>query len=301
MKKIERLLNLISALLSTERPLSRHEIRERIPGAYSESDESFRRTFERDKDELRALGLPISLEKILGTDPPLEGYRIHKSDYEADHPSLEGDEIAALHLASNLIRLQGDDIDSTFYKMGGVLKEKPSALSEIPTERLMELCMQALHEHQSIFFKYKNERREVNPYRLVFSGGRWYLIAHDNNREGIRHFRLDRIEGEIELTTQKFEPSDEFSEISEEPPWRFGEEENLVELKINKSHVSWALEIIGQKSAYEELSDGSIILYEVVRDWQIFRSFVFSFLDAAELLNPPECREALIEWLELIK
>ena len=118
------------------------------------------------------------------------------------------------------------------------------------------------------------------------------MIAHDNNREGIRHFRLDRIQGEIELTTQKFEPSDEFSEISAEPPWRFGEEENLVELKINKSHVSWALEIIGQKSAYEELSDGSIILYEVVRDWQIFRSFVFSFLDAAELLSPPECREA---------
>ncbi len=74
-------MNLISALLSTERPLSRHQIRERIPGAYAESDESFRRTFERDKDELRALGLPISVERIPGSYPTLEGYRIHRIEY----------------------------------------------------------------------------------------------------------------------------------------------------------------------------------------------------------------------------
>ena len=108
MKKIERLLNLNSALLSTERPLSRHDIRERIPGAYAENDESFRRTFERDKNELKTLGLPISMERIPGTDPPLDGYRIRQSDYEANHPVLDAEEIAALHLASNLIHLQGD-------------------------------------------------------------------------------------------------------------------------------------------------------------------------------------------------
>ena len=301
MKKIERLLNLISALLSTEKPLSRHSIRERIPGAYSENDESFRRTFERDKDELRALGLPISLEKIPGTDPPLEGYRIHKSDYEADHPLLDNEEIAALHLASNLIHLQGDDIDSPFYKMGGVLQEKAAPVSEIPTETLMEICMHALVEHLSVIFKYKSEMREVNPYRLVFAGGKWYLIAHDKNREAIRHFRLDRIQGEIELTTEKFELNDDVSEISQEPPWRFGEEKNEVQLKVDKTHASWALEMIGEKALYEELSDGSIILYETVRDWRIFRTFVLSFLDAAELLEPPECRESLIEWLESIQ
>ena len=80
MKKIERLLNLISALLSTERPLSRDELRERIPGAYE-----VRRTFERDKAELKALGLPISLERIPGTDPPSEGYRIHQRENDTDN------------------------------------------------------------------------------------------------------------------------------------------------------------------------------------------------------------------------
>ena len=298
MKKIERLLNLISALLSTERPLSRHEIRERIPGAYAESNESFRRAFERDKDELRALGLPISLERIPGTDPPLEGYRIHKSDYEADHPLLDPEEIAALHLASNLIHLQDDDIDSPFYKMGGVLEDKRSAISEIPNETLLDVCLRSLIERSTILFTYKNARREVNPIRVVFSGSNWYLIAYDKERLDVRHFRLDRIEGEIELTFEKFTPYTEVSEISQEPPWRFGEEEKLVELKIHKSHAAWALEIVGESAVYEELPDGSIVLHEVVRDWKIFRSFVFSFLDSAEVIKPPESRKAIIHWLE---
>jgi len=297
-KKIERLLNLISALLATERPLSRHEIRERIPGAYAEDDESSRRTFERDKDELRALGLPISMEEVPGTDGPLKGYLIRRSDYEANHPVLDAEEIAALHLASNLIHLQGDDIDSPFYKMGGVLRDKAPAMGEIPREKLIDTCMHALIERLAILFSYKNDKREVNPIRLVFSGGNWYLIAYDKDRQAIRHFRLDRIEGQIELTNEKFETHPEASEITQEPPWRFGEEEKAVELKIDKSHAAWALETVGERVVYDELSDGSIILHEVVRDWKIFRSFILSFLGSAEVMKPPESRKAITDWLE---
>ena len=105
----------------------------------------------------------------------------------------------------------------------------------------------------------------------------------------------------LEYLPEKFELNDDVSEISQEPPWRFGEEKNEVQLKVDRTHASWALEMIGEKALYEELSDGSIILYETVRDWRIFRTFVLSFLDAAELLEPPECRESLIEWLESIQ
>ena len=67
MKKLERLLDFVALLLETERPLTRHEIRDALPpGAYAEDDESFRRTFERDKDELRELGLPIVWEAVAG-------------------------------------------------------------------------------------------------------------------------------------------------------------------------------------------------------------------------------------------
>ena len=298
MKKIERLLNLVSALLDAEKPLSRQSIRERIPGAYSENDESFRRTFERDKDELRALGIPISLNKVPGTAPPVDGYQILKVDYEADHPVLEADEIAALHLASNLFHLSGEDTESIFYKMGGVLQENKSALSEIPTEVLDKKIMIGINERFTILFDYKDEQREVNPYRLVFSAGNWYLIGYDKLREDFRHFRADRIEGKVELTDQKFELIEESSEISHGPPWRYGEEEKNIELKINKSHAAWALELLGNDAKYKELSDGSIIVSEIVRDWSKFLFFLFSFLDSAEILSPPEAREEVIDWLK---
>ena len=69
-------------------------------GAYADSEEAFRRTFERDKDELRALGLPLVVELVPGTDPPIDGYRIYRDQYEAQSPEFDADELAALHLAS---------------------------------------------------------------------------------------------------------------------------------------------------------------------------------------------------------
>jgi len=104
MKKLERLLDLVALLLETERPLTRHEIRDALPpGAYAEDDVSFRRTFERDKDELRELGLPIVLEAVAGWESSGSGYRIHRSAMEADLPALDPEELASLALASAMV------------------------------------------------------------------------------------------------------------------------------------------------------------------------------------------------------
>ena len=74
MKKLERLLDLVALLLEAERPLGRHEIRDGLPpGAYADDDEAFRRTFERDKDELRNLGIPIEVESFPGWDASQAG------------------------------------------------------------------------------------------------------------------------------------------------------------------------------------------------------------------------------------
>ena len=58
--KTERLLNLVIALLSTRMPLSKARIRAAVPQYHgTASDEAFDRMFERDKDELRELGIPL--------------------------------------------------------------------------------------------------------------------------------------------------------------------------------------------------------------------------------------------------
>src|SRR5258706_572554 len=76
MTKLERLLNLIAALIHTVVPMTADEIREEVEGYGGTNDASFHRAFERDKDELRAMGVPISVGFVPGTDPPLTGYRI---------------------------------------------------------------------------------------------------------------------------------------------------------------------------------------------------------------------------------
>ena len=93
--KLERLMNLTAALLATERPLSREELHTRVPG-YPEETSSYRRAFERDKNELRQMAVPLSVEPVPGTDPPVEGYRIPPDEYYLRDPGLEADELAAL-------------------------------------------------------------------------------------------------------------------------------------------------------------------------------------------------------------
>ena len=89
MDKLERLLNLTAALLSTSRPLSAAELRERLgKSAYSDNKAAFRRTFERDKADLRAIGVPLEVSTLRGSDPPVEGYRIPAAQYSGRDPAL---------------------------------------------------------------------------------------------------------------------------------------------------------------------------------------------------------------------
>ena len=101
--KTERLLNLVICLLSTRRPLTKAQIRQAVPQyAENTSTEAFERMFERDKDELRDLGIPLvtSFEDPLFEDEV--GYRVDREAYALPEVSFEPDELAVLGLASRV-------------------------------------------------------------------------------------------------------------------------------------------------------------------------------------------------------
>ena len=106
MDKLERILTLTATLLEATRPLSAEELRDKIPG-YPESKASFRRQFERDKEDLREMGVPILVETVPGSDPPVAGYRIRPVDYELRDPGLDPDELEALNLAAAVVGSTG--------------------------------------------------------------------------------------------------------------------------------------------------------------------------------------------------
>jgi proteasome accessory factor B len=72
--KLERLLNLTALLLAARVPVTAEDIQRQLD--YPEDRTAFRRAFERDKEELRDMGIPLRVEPVPGRLPAIDGYRI---------------------------------------------------------------------------------------------------------------------------------------------------------------------------------------------------------------------------------
>ncbi len=296
MAKLERLLNLTAALLETERPLTAAELQKRIT-SYPESNASFRRAFERDKDDLREMGIPIVLEPIPVADPPMEGYRIRKEDYYLRDPGLEPDELAALHLAGTTVRIDGLSGAEALRKLGGAAApDNSELLASVPSDPRLTTLFSAVTERTVVSFEYNNTRREVEPWRLDLVRGRWYLSGFDRTRDDERHFRLDRLESEIVLHgSGDFERTTPASGVRLQP-WELGDEPpQVARLLVDPDQAAWATHHVGLP--VETRDDGSIVIEVAVTNETAFRSFVLTFLEHAEILEPENLRASMITWL----
>lgn len=302
MDKLERLLNLTAALLQTERPLTADELRQRIDG-YPDNAASFRRAFERDKEDLREMGIPISVEPVPGSEPVADGYRIHKHDYYLPDPGLAPDELAALHLAARAVPMEGSSADEALRKLGGVTAADTQTdggedpVASLPSDPNLAALFRAVAEHCVANFVYRDIPREVEAHRLDFVRGRWYFTGWDRSRAAQRHFRLDRLASAVVVG-----PSNGFVAPTEHvpgvrlAPWELGEAEPTVaRVLVDADQVAWAEQNMGEPS--ERRQDGSAVFAVTVTNEEAFRSFVLSFLDHAEVLDPPEVRGGLVAWL----
>jgi predicted DNA-binding transcriptional regulator YafY len=299
--KLERLLNLVAALLDTAVPLSAEQIQQRIE-SYPDSAASFRRAFERDKDDLREMGIPLRVEEIPGSDPPLTGYRISRREYSGQVPELTPDELAALHVASNLVRVGGLAPDDALRKLGGAV---PGAVAPsepmvaLPSDPRLGPLFRAATELALVTFRYHGTDRTVEPYRLSFSRGQWYLSGFDRTRDAERLFRLDRIEGDVEVGEPKaFRRPEAIGSDPRVRAWELGDESIAARVRIDNDQALWAIHAAGPDSVVETLDDGSVVLELTVRNRAAFRSFVLAFLEHAEVLEPAELRADIVDWLE---
>jgi predicted DNA-binding transcriptional regulator YafY len=301
--KLERLMNLTMTLLQTPRPLTAAEIRERIPG-YPDNDPAFRRAFERDKESLREMGVPISIEPLTHSDPPADGYRIHEADYYLRDPGFEPDELAALHLAASAVRLDTAHGIEGLWKLGGA-GEAPDTgagepLAALPGDPNLGPLFTAVAERRSIGLRYHDRDRTIDPYRLDFQRGRWYLTGYDRDRADERNFRVDRIEGPVRLgDPRSFERPETGVRGGAAQPWQFGEGDPVTaHLLVDADQAGWVRQHLGADAVVEERTDGSVVFRASVTTWPAFRSFVLTFLEHAEILSPPDLRARMVEFLE---
>jgi len=211
--KTERLLNLTMSLLSSRIPLPKHRIRLLVEAYASvDSDEAFDRMFERDKEDLRAMGIPLVTEDI-GVFEDEQGYRIDRRDYDLPAVELTADEMAVVGLASRAWAhatmagtaatawrkvAAGDEVSETPFvglepQLGGA-------------EPAFEPLKDAVLTSSTVRFDYArpgeggSRPRHVEPWYLTAWHGRWYLVGHDLDREAARVFRLSRISSTVGVT-----------------------------------------------------------------------------------------------------
>lgn len=210
--KVERLVNLVIALLSTRGYITAEKIRSSVAGySDSASAEAFSRMFERDKNELRDLGIPLEVGRASAWDPT-EGYRINRDAYALAPVDLTPDEAAAVAVATQLwespelitatqgallkLRAAGVDVDP----------DAPVAIASpvgVPglrgSEDVLGILLSAIDSRRAVQFPHRPSRAEpyatrtVEPWGVVTEKGRWYLVGHDRDRDATRTFRLSRI------------------------------------------------------------------------------------------------------------
>ena len=296
--KTERLLTLMNALLGAPRGITAAQLHSRVPG-YPEGDASFHRAFERDKEELRAMGVELLVEPVPGTDPPATGYRIRPQDYELGDPGLEPDELEALNLAAAVVGLDSGAGQLGLLKLGGeAVTDAPRA--ELPADPDLVAAFTGVARRQPVTFGYRGTSRAVDPYRLTFARGRWYLQGYDHVREAVRWYRLGRVDDAITLTGEpgRFErPADLGSDLRLDP-WVQGDTDPVEATVWFDPAVAPAVRAeVGEQRVVRDDPDGLVVSMRVTNP-DGFRSWLVAFLDRAEVLEPPELRDAVVEWLE---
>ena len=214
--KVERLTNLFIALLTTRGYLTAERIRQIVIGyADCPTDEAFARTFERDKSDLRDLGIPLETGRSSGYDTA-DGYRIKRDAYALPDIALTPAESAAVAVATTLwesperitathsallkLRAAGVDVDPVV-EVAITTGAGPRGLRG--SEGVLGELFSAIESGQAVRFGHRHSpvaeytTRTVEPWGVVTAQGRWYLVGHDRDRAATRIFRLSRIGTEV--------------------------------------------------------------------------------------------------------
>lgn len=204
-------MNLIFALLVSRQYLTKEQIRESIADYRESTPSAFDRKFERDKEELRELGINVetgSIDKYFSDEP---GYRIRRDEAELPDLELTREEAAVIGLATQvwehaglasqsttaLVKLKaiGVDVDTSVLRMA-----EPKLSTDEPS---FDAMWDAATRRIPITFAYARPNtapmiRHVQPWGIISWRDRWYVGGFDLDRKERRLFRLSRVIGDVE-------------------------------------------------------------------------------------------------------
>ena len=212
--KSERLLNLVILLLVARNYTTKEQIRALMEPYRVSTDEAFDRMFERDKDDLRALGIPLETGFVDKFFEDEQGYRIKRDAFELPAIDFAADEVAVLGLAARVWRhagLAAATSDALVkLKAAGLSFDREQLDHVQPTlvaeEPAFEAMWQATVHRTPVRFDYRRvgqaepSTRDLQPWGVVTAQGRWYVAGLDTARGEPRMFRLSRVASEVRET-----------------------------------------------------------------------------------------------------
>lgn len=298
---IERILNLLAFLLTVQRPVSADEIRMTVAGYDQSNDEAFRRMFERDKDLLRQLGIPLELQPTDVWEVE-HGYVVPADAYALDDPGLDDEERAALWLAAQVVRIGGQAAGpDALFKLGGAPvggAVEPLAADLGDGETLGDIFL-AVSERRWIDFDYRGSSRRVAPYGLVHRRGHWYVVGPEaGDLATIKAFRVERAAGlTLGAGADQFDRPDGFraSDAIPQAPWEAGGDDLVADVVFDADLAWWAKRQLTGRAESKQGADGELRASIPVANVDAFIAWMLSFDDRAEILGPAELRAALVE------
>jgi proteasome accessory factor B len=316
-RKTERLLGLVVCLLSTGRYLTAEQIRDAVPG-YPEQDDLFKRMFERDKEDLRELGVPLET----GVNHPFDddpGYRIRQQAYELPELRLEADEAAVLGLAARVWRraeLAGAAAGALLKLRAAGIDADPKTLDEhspVPQgieprlgrpEPAFGPLWEAVRDHRPVTFSYRAagrsdpQRRELEPWGVVNRHGRWYVAGWDRGRSAIRVFRLGRISGPVKFCgpSGRVTVPDGVDVRELVRDWDSAPERTALLRVRTGAGVGLRRHAVSVQA--DDTAEGWDLVTTRFGDLAWFADYVAWFGSDAVVLDPPDVREAVIRRLK---
>jgi len=301
--RLERLLNLTATLLDTRRPLTLEELAERLEPSYPDELSARRRAFERDKETLRELGVPIVVEPVDGLGGEA-GYRIRPDDYYLPDLSLTDDERAALHVAVSAVRLDDPAARAGLQKLGGLEGAAVDPMAQLGATTGLGELFDAVAKRREVTFSYRGARRRLEPVGVVHRFGHWYVVGRDVERDDDRAFRVDRFEARPELgppdgfeARTGVEPAD----LVRADPMSYGDDAPIeAQVLVSAARGAWVVDELGEAAVVDRRDDGSVVLELAVVNRDAFRTWVLGLLDHAEVLAPRDLRADIVGWLRAL-
>lgn len=313
MEKIERLINLLAYLLDTSKPVTFENLADTVyqgqPFGTGAEKNALHKMFERDKEELRDMGVEIEVKK---TGDGEDGYRIPRGSYYLPQLELTPEERVALTMVSRLFLGSGTPFSgparSALMKLvfddGASLDDVPhvhwveapgdsdalgAILEGLTRRKLLEFSYRALDATESI-------ERAVEPYGLFNRWGYWYLVGLCHTRDETRCFKLDRIVSRVEVNDKKprtpdFEVPRGF-DVHKEIPWEWPPPQGAEDIEssvVFSSRLTFARETGPARHLREERrEDGSLEVTYEVGDPEQFIEWVLGFGSDARITAPAE-------------